>query len=394
MSLKLIEMLRSQRNEYVEAGQSLTARQEQGEELSDSEAATLAEALAKATELDGRVAELQAAETERMKAAMRDAEFQALQESAKEHATGRVRTEDRPKSLGEQWTESTQFQEYLARRAGTSGVLSVEFNVIKSTDTAGKPFAGSTKTVEAAMPFRATPLLDAAMPIEVSTNDYWWEEWPVTVPSAPDVDEAAAKTEADIQPENKFGQLGKAAHWITVTEEALQDNTAIRSRIDNELVDGVRQRGEEKAIAALIGATLPTATHGESLMKAIRVGIAKVQMAGFGVGGQLSVALNPLDYADIDIELLALTLQGARRESPLWQLNIAPAGAVTQGTAYVGDLYRGMRKYYRSEAQVKMSDSHAGLFIENKYVILAEQRLSVHIARPEAIAECSVAAGP
>jgi len=393
MSLKLIEMLRTQRNDYVEAGQALTARQEQGEELSDTETTTLAEALAKATELDGRVAELQAAETARLQAAMRDSEFEALQESAKEHATGRARTEDRPKSLADHWIESDQLRAYKTRRGGTSDEMSVQFNVIKSTDTAGKPFAGVTRTGEAPMPYRATPLLDACMPEEVGGTDYDWEEWPVSVPSAVDVAEGAAKTEASIQPEMRSGKLGKAAHFIVVTEETLDDNIRMRSRIDNELVDGVRQRAEEKAIAALVAAILPTATH-ESLMKAIRVGVAKVQMAGFGTGGVISCALNPLDYAEIDIELLALTLTGARRESDLWQTSIVPAGAVAQGTAYVGDIYRGMRKYYKSEARVKMSDSHASLFIENKYVILAEQRLSVHVVRPEAIAECSAVVVP
>ena len=277
------------------------------------------------------------------------------------------------------------FEGYKLRRAGTSeSFTAVNFNLIKSTDTAGKPYAGAVKTAEAPMPYRSTPLLDAAMPIEVDKNDYFWEEWPVTVPSAGDVAEGAPKPEANIQPELKSGKLGKAAHWITVTEEALEDNAGLRSRIDGELVDGVRQRGEEKAIEALVAATLPTATH-ETLMKAIRVGVATVQMSGFGTGGQLTVVLNPMQYADIDIELLALTLNGARANSPLWNLSIVPAGAVAAGTAYVGDIYRGLRKYYRSEAM--MSDSHAGLFLENKYVILAEQRLSVHVVRPEAIVE-------
>ena len=387
MSKKLIAMLRKDRDEFIAVGEALNARQLEGEELTEAEVKTRTEAQAEASVRDERIAELQAAEAARLKAIMRDAEFEELQKVAAEQATPRVRTEDRPKSLGEQFTESPVFEGYKLRRAGTSeSFTAVNFNLIKSTDTAGKPYAGAVKTAEAPMPYRSTPLLDAAMPIEVDKNDYFWEEWPVTVPSAGDVAEGAPKPEANIQPELKSGKLGKAAHWITVTEEALEDNAGLRSRIDGELVDGVRQRGEEKAIEALVAATLPTATH-ETLMKAIRVGVATVQMSGFGTGGQLTVVLNPMDYADIDIELLALTLNGARANSPLWNLSIVPAGAVAAGTAYVGDIYRGLRKYYRSEAKVKMSDSHAGLFLENKYVILAEQRLSVHVVRPEAIVE-------
>jgi Phage capsid family len=392
MSLKLIEKLRKDRDDYAATIEGFAARLEAGEELSEGDAKSLADCRTAAAELNDRIGELQEQETARLKNAMRDAEFDEMQSQAKEHATGRARTEDRPKSLGEQWVESPQFQSYLDRRSGSSDALAVQFNLISSKDAGGKPFAGVIKTAEAPMPDRSTPLLDAAMPIQVDRNDYFWEEWPVTVPSAGDVAEGAPKPEATIVPVTKNGQLGKAAHWITVTEEALEDNTGLRSRIDTELVDGVRQRAEEKAIAALVGATLPTA-EGETLMKAIRVGIAKVQMAGFG-GGQMSVALNPLDYADIDIELLALTLQGARANSPLWGLSIVPAGAVAAGTAYVGDIYRGMRKYFRSEAKVKMSDSHAALFLENKFVILAEQRLSVHVVRPDAIVEVSAAVIP
>lgn len=387
MSRKLIDKLRKDRSEYLDTADTLLAKQEAGEELNDGEQTTLKEAREAATKLDERIKDLSEYQEQRLAAAQRDADLDGKFDAFKESGAPRP---PEVTSFGLEFVKSRQFTEYQESRSGTSGVVVSKFNIIGSVDATLKPLAGSTRLPEAPMPYRATPLLDACMPIQVSTNDYEWVEWPLTVPTAGDVAEGATKPEAAIAPVVKRGSLGKAAHHIGVTEEALQDVVGMQSRIETELVDGVRQKAETKALAALVAATLPTATH-DTLMKAIRVGMAKVQNAGYT---PTSVVLNPLDYADIDIELLALTLAGARANSPVWNLSIVPAGVVTAGTAYVGDIYRGMRKIYRAEARTKITDSHADEFVDNVYRILAEQRLSVHVVRPEAIVEASATVTP
>jgi hypothetical protein len=384
MSKKLIEKLRKDRDEFKTAAETLLGKMETGEELTDGEKTTLAEARAEAIKLDERISDVSAWESQRLDQARREAELDGKYRDIQERVpTGQP--EKKHTSLGAEFLASSQFLDYQERRAGTSGVFVSQFNIITSVDGTTKPLAGTTSVADAPMPYRSTPLLDAAMPIQVSTNEYEWIEYPLTAPMAGDVLEGAPKPEASIVPVVRRGSLGKAAHHIGVTEEALQDVTGLRSRIDTELLDGVRQKAEAKANAALIAATLPTATH-DTLMKAIRVGVAQVQIAGFS---PTSVVLNPLDYGDIDLELLNLTTRGAQANNPLWGLTIIPAGVVTQGTAYVGDIYRGMRKIFKSEAYIRSTDSHADEFVDNVYRILAEQRLSVHVVRPDAIVECT-----
>jgi len=389
VSKKLIDKLRKDRDEFKSAAETLLAKMETGEELTDGEKSTLAEARAEAIKLDERISDVSAWESQRLDQARREAELDGKYRDLREEAaTGQP--EKKHTSLGAEFLASSQFTEYQERRAGASGVFVSQFNIISSVDGTAKPLAGTTSVADAPMPYRSTPLLDAAMPIQVSTNEYEWIEYPLTAPTAGDVLEGAPKPEASIVPVVRRGTLGKAAHHIGVTEEALQDVTGLRSRIDTELLDGVRQKAEAKANAALIAATLPTASH-DTLMKAIRVGVAKVQMSGFT---PTSVVLNPLDYGEIDLELLTLTTRGAQANNPLWGLTIIPAGVVTEGTAYVGDMYRGLRKIFRTEAYIRSTDSHADEFVDNVYRILAEQRLSVHVVRPEAIVECTAAVIP
>lgn len=303
----------------------------------------------------------------------------------------RVYTSDRPKSLAAQFIESPALKAYLGRGAiGTSGVA--DLSLIKSTDINGKPMAGVLPVDRGQVqPTRTTPLLDACYIEMVSSNEYFWEEWPLNAPVAGDVPEGEPAAEAVDDYEMKTGSLGKAAHHIPATREGLEDNSALESKIEGRLMWGVRNKAELKTYAAITAATLPTATHADGLLQAIRIGMAEAISRGFQA---IDLVANPFDLAEMDLDLLTKTLQGARANSPKWELNPIEAGVVARGTAYTGSLYDAVSVYARNQVQMWVTDSHASDFISEKLRIMARQRLSAHVTQPNALIECTAAVNP
>lgn len=390
MSKKLIAKLRKDRDEYIRTAEELAARLEEGEELSDTEGQTLADCRREAGTLNERIGELQEQETARLRAGMRDAEFDQLVEQAAAGAEGRAHTKDRPKSVGQRFLESDAYRVGKASKGRGGGDFTVEFALISSIDGGGKQVAPIYRAADAALPTRSTPLLDACGYETVSANAFDWIEWPLTAPLAGVVAEGAAKPEATYAPAVKNGTLEKLAHRIPITDEFLEDNARMEGIVSGALMDGVRDKAEAQAAAVIAAATLPTAEH-ENLLKAVRMGIAQVQMSGFRPG---TVVLNPMDYGEIDIELLTSTLNGARRESPVWGLTVVPASAVAAGTAYVGDFTAGVTVFARSEVQLSMTDSNADDWTKNIIQLRAEQRVKTVVTRPEAVVKVTAAVTP
>lgn len=386
MSKKLIEKLRKDRDDYTATIERLAAQLEEGTELSEGDTKTLADCRREAAALNSRIGELQEAETARLQAVMRDAEFDALQKAAAEHASGRAYTQDRPKTLGQRFVESEQFARVVAAGGRVdSGAFNVDFSLIKSTDANDVQIAPIHRAADAALPDYPTPLLDACGFEPVTSTTIDWVEWPVAPPLAGIVAEGAMKPEATYEPVVRTGALDKAAHRIPLTDEFLADNARMKAIVEGALVAGVRLKAEALAAAKIAAATIPAVTH-DTLLKAIRVGVAKVQTLGFRPN---AVIVNPMDYAEIDIDLLEATLSGARRESPVWGLVVVPAPAVAEGTAYVGDLKSGVTTYARSAATIDMATQNKDDWEKNIIQLRAEQRVLTVVTRAAALAKAT-----
>jgi Phage capsid family len=365
---------------------------EGGNALTDAEKAQLAAFEAEGDQLNTRLDELMEAETKRLARERRDIEFDQKTgaSTAPEHGaapppgTGNIYTFERPQpGLGDQFVASPQF-EAAKKRGGNSDEVTVNLALIKSVDANGKPLAGVTRVRDQSQPKVVTPLLDACGFEPVSGNSFEYIAWPGPIPEAGVVAEGMPKPEATDAPEVMPGVLEKLAHWIPITQEIYEDTPRLVRIIEGRLVNGVRRKAEKQGAATLVAASIP-AEEGDSLLAGIRIGIARVQDNGFLPD---TVVLNPFDYANIDLELLTKTLNGAKANSPLWSLdNIVPASAVPAGTAYVGDFEEGMTVYARSQVVVRMTDSHADYFINNKLVILAEQRVKTVVTQPLALAQ-------
>jgi hypothetical protein len=199
--------------------------------------------------------------------------------------------------------------------------------------------------------------------------------------------EGGVKEEGAYQPVLKTGTLDKWAHSVPFTREMMEDVPRFTAMLNGSLLRGLRRKAEANAGAALAGGTYATATGG-TLLEAVRIGIAEAEIAGYPAN---SVAINPLDYAQIDIDLLASTLLGARKDSPVWGVRVIPTAQVASGTAYVGDFQTGLLHLDRQVTALYLTDSHGDEFMSNILRALAESRNKVVVQQAAAIIECGTA---
>lgn len=383
MSKALILKLRKQRDEARSAADLLLTKME-SEPLSQAETTNLESLTKEATELDERIAGLTEMETKRIEAANLDVKFDSL---TIEQPSTQHQPDERPKTLGELFTASTVFQEYQHQASGKSGLFTTELALI---DTVGNTLPGVHRASDSPMPAHPTPLLDTIGYEPVSSNSIDWISWPAADPEAGLTAEGDVKAEADYPPILNTAALDKQAHHIPVTREMLEDVPRTQSIVSGALLRGLRKKAEKDAVMRLVGSggTL-TASH-DSLMKSIRLGIGKVSDGGWDPG---AVVLNPADYAEIDIELLDYTVNGAVLGKSIWGMKVVPSGSVPAGTAFVLDPVS-MTFFDRRVTNVYITDSHAEEFTSNILRILAENRSRTEIVRPEAICKCTVVVGP
>jgi hypothetical protein len=294
-------------------------------------------------------------------------------------------------SWGELFTRSQQFQGYNGY--GTSGrvdVPNLETRAvslpIKTTDLPSGLLAGNRYLEQAAGLY---PLLNLIPTVQTSLNAFpvWGTQ--ISDGGAAVVPEGDAKPPLDIAEAKIDVSLDLVAVYTQATRQVLEDVAMARSIIDTHLRRAVLKKFEELAVAALLAANLPTASaphSGGTLQGAIRLGMAKVQAAGWN---PTVVAVNPDDSASIDVA--ALGNQCCNGDN-YWGLRVVPVNGLTAGTAIVGDFGSGATTYERySGVSLFVTDSHADTFIHNVFTFLAEARRKTVIERVDAFAKVDVA---
>jgi HK97 family phage major capsid protein len=307
------------------------------------------------------------------------------------------RTEQReqqgqPLSWGETFTRSEVFQQYPGR--GTSSRVTLDTDPqtralpIGLSDLVTAGWKGGTTTVDTTSWGVPTPLLDTMPVITVAQNAIDMVVWNKIAGGAAVVAEGTPKPSAEWAPTVTPATLDTIAVWTQLTRQLIEDQGAVRDIINGELRREVMIREEALAAAALVAATLPTATGGGDLMAGLRVGIATVQSAGYSPNGAL---INPADWAAFDVALLSGTLNGPIIRPDYWGVSLIASSAQPAGTITVGDFRAGVQHYVRSGASLYVTDSHGTTFVENVFTLLCERRAKTVVTRPAAL--CEVTAG-
>ena len=99
--------------------------------------------------------------------------------------------------------------------------------------------------------------------------------------------------------------------------------------------------------------------------------------------------MNPVDFATIEMAKgsdghyiwVNVASGGA---STLWRVPVIVSNAVTQGDFILGDWSMGATLYNREGTSVRMSESHANLFISEGVAVVVSERSAFAIELPKA----------
>lgn len=395
MSTAIVDKLRAERADLVNEIEALMS----GEGFDPTDT-TFTEARSRAEALDTKIKAIVDFDT--LRNAANEVDALAIRSKRIEETQTRAEL----LSPGEAWVRSREYAAYRETPHGNSGTIEIpiesifapQFRAPLLTTSGGYTdvlIADRIRPSEA--PASQTPLLDVIGRIPVSQNSVEWVYFPAASPLGTVTAEGAQKTEAVPSIEVRTVTLSTVASWIQYSRQFAEDGGALVAYINGSLGRGILDKFESLAAGALTGAGsgIPvTDNTGGTLLEGIRRAIANVQAAGYNPS---VVALNPADYAALDIDILGMTLNGPRVNGSFWGVRPVPVGAIASGTAYVGDFPTGMVQLVRTGVNVYTTDSDitgagataASAFRSNILTTLVEGRQATIVHRPEALTKVS-----
>lgn len=298
--------------------------------------------------------------------------------------------------VGEQIMRAESWRTYLRNGAsGRAHLLELELDRRAVLTTSFLPAV--PERITAAPPAQQTPLLDVLANVQVSSGSVQLLTYPAAAPLAGVVPEGTPKPEATISTTPSTITLETLAHWIEVTRQAIADEAMVRDLISGNLMRGVYDKAESQAANTIQGGTYATVA-GEDMIESLRLGVAQVATAGFTPNAAL---INPQDWAKLDMAIWGTAGAFPTISGSLFGVRLISSGAITAGTAFVGDFNAGAKFLYTGAAQLYVSDSDVGIvaaaavsnFKRNVLTFLAEMTCKTAIVQPAAIAECTPTGG-
>ncbi|HSS09733.1 MAG TPA: phage major capsid protein [Acidimicrobiales bacterium] len=296
------------------------------------------------------------------------------------------------RSWGGAFTDSEEFRSYGGR--GSSGQVQMPFGLFERAAADPIALADYGNLVspfrwEPPVPTFRNPLLEVIgrQPVSVGSVEYFYFK-PHPPSEAEVVAEGDEKPPAEFEIQEKAAALKTYAHWKAVTRQALEDYARIRTIVEDKLRGGLLRALESAVTADLLANTDIPDREAANLLEAIRGGVADVETNGYTAN---AVALNPQDWAGLDIAVLAATFNGPVLGRTFWGLTPVAAPAIPSGTAYVGDFSTGITLFDRNVTNVFLSDSHADFFVRNLLIILAETRALAVVTEPLALVKATAA---
>lgn len=336
---------------------------------------------------------------------------------------------ERPKSWGEQYTESDEYQ-----RLVKSGALTSD----RKFETAGVEVKAATDLIDTVsggpaaalvrpeyrpgilgLPERPLVVRDLFAQGTIGTETLIYARQTARDSGVAAVAQATAvdgtgltggvKPQSSIAFEEETATVKNIATWFAATRQSLADAGVLRSLIDNQgrlmldrYVDDQLLNGDGNGpnLEGLLDAGVGIQTldlTGEDNLDGVRTSRRLVRQ-GVSRASADGIVLNPEDSEEFD---LLKDLNGSYRggnpignftfDQPIWGLRRVESEAVAAGTAVVGAFRFGATVLQRSPVQIFTTDSHADFFIRNLIVLLFEERLAFPIWWPSAFVEVTLA---
>lgn len=329
------------------------------------------------------------------------------------------------KSIGELFLESSNFLDYKGSPTGDSERFDLEFKDVHTAMPGTMTNLGFGKTQRDPIVLRQhrTSRVRDLFPVQQTTANMI-EFYRVTglVNNAAPVAERDTTTDPDtfgLKPQSSLSFepvqaiVRTLAHWEVAHRNVLDDEPQLRGIIDTELLYGLRLVEDAQILSGngtgenLLGILVTPGIQtyawsdgpetSDNKADAVRRSITKVILSNYEATG---VVLNPLDWEDIELtkdgnERYLVTIGVAiGAEQRLWRLPVTDTPAMAQGTWLTGAFGLAAQLYDRMAPNIRLSEHHADTFVRNALTILAEQRLTVAVKRPEAFVKGTFDSAP
>ena len=209
--------------------------------------------------------------------------------------------------------------------------------------------------------------------------------------------------------------LKKLAGWIKLSMEMAEDYDFLVSEINNRLLFQLLLAEEDQLlngdgtgtnVLGLLnreGVQVATAASAAENMDAIyRAQTSVFTKTGLRVDG---LVVNPADYEELRLskdangQYLAggpfqgqYGVGGVLQDPPLWGIRTIQTTAVEKGTVLLGAGKAGATVYRKGGVRVEASNADGEDFTHNRFTILAEERLTLAVRRPDAFVKLTLGA--
>lgn len=258
-------------------------------------------------------------------------------------------------------------------------------------------------------PNRPTRIRDLIPSVPTSTGSVEFMRQNVFTNNAgPQDGEFTAKGESNITWELIQLPGSTIAHWVPASRQALADAPMLRSLIDVDLNYGLQLESDNQLLLGtgsngdmtglLVDADIPTvgeiatgtvdADLPAAMIDHIRAAVTECQTNEYY--NMTGIVLNPTDWATLetakatDGHYLMIQFPANGAENRIWKMPVVVTNAMPVSNFLLGDWTMGAKIYDRESIEIRVSESHADYFVKNGVAILAEERYTLGIQRPNA----------
>lgn len=220
------------------------------------------------------------------------------------------------------------------------------------------------------------------------------------------------KPQSNLTFESAQAPVRTIAHYELAHRNVLQDEPQLQSTINNELLYGLRLTEDDQILNGTgtgedllgilntpgiqtYGKTANSGPSSDGKQDTLRRAATRAILAYFDPTG---IVTHPYDWEDIELtksasddHYMVTTNVTIGAESRLWRMTVVDSPAIAEGTALVGAFGLGAQLYDRMQANVRIAEQHADLFVRNAVAILAEERLALAVKRPESFVKVTYA---
>lgn len=295
------------------------------------------------------------------------------------------------RSSGEQFTSAEEFKNFR-HASGTRFSLTVE----------QKALTGAVGSVGSLLETQRLPMFEAPTEphirdlIPSGTTNARSLKFPQRKAGA--TNNAAMVAEGGTKPQSDFGfemvttEVKKIAHYVKASDEILEDEAALRSYIDAQLIDGLRDVEDAQILKGdgtgqnLLGLYTVASAYNRAATGTLLDRLIRAQTQLRLVNRTLTgYVLNPEDWEDImllkgtDNNYIWLNVLDGNGNARILAKPVRDSTKLAKGEWLAGDFRRGAQLFDRQQANITVANQNEDDFIKNMVTVLGEERIALAI---------------